>query len=86
MAWQADYLTCMAWKRSVVRARLAPLHGISAAQSLAERGGGHGTLVDQRYCPGRTPVLLLQVKALRRSDSECLRISQLGFLLLVLCM
>ena len=38
----------MACKRSAVRARLAPLHGISAAQSLAELRGSRGVLVDQR--------------------------------------
>ena len=33
------YRIRMACKRSAVRARLAPSHGISAVQSIAERGG-----------------------------------------------
>jgi hypothetical protein len=67
----------MACKRSAVRARLAPLHGISAAQSLAElRGFARRTGRPTRR-PGRTPLLLLQVTGLCRSDSEYLRVSQM---------
>jgi hypothetical protein len=47
----------MACKRSAVRARLAPLHGMYAAQSSAERGAGHGALVDQRADPTLTSAI-----------------------------